>query len=321
MKRQFRSFKDARKFARLLKLKKWSDWSDFCKSGNKPNDIPSNVNVVYKNNGWVSFGDFLGTGTIASYKKEYKSFSKAKKFVHLLNLKHRKEWAEYCKSGNKPDDIPTAPQIVFKNKWKGVDDWLGTGILYPRVQSYLPILESKKIIQEYGLKSRREWIELKKLKKIPKNVPRDPPSAYAKNGWLGWGDFLGSNVIQPQKKQFRSFKDARKFAQSLNFNGGTEWNKYCKSGNKPDDIPSSPNNTYKKEWKGWGDWLGTGNISPTELSSNYLSFNESRKIVRELAKKYNLKSWDDWKKVVKEGKIPKNIPLKPDRVFSKKRKK
>ena len=138
---------------------------------------------------------------------------------------------------------------------------------------------------------------------------------------MGWGDFLGSNVIQPQKKQFRSFKDARKFAQSLNFNGGTEWNKYCKSGNKPDDIPSSPNNTYKKEWKGWGDWLGTGNISPTELSSNYLSFNESRKIVRELAKKYNLKSWDDWKKVVKEGKIPKNIPLKPDRVFSKKRKK
>ena len=30
---------------------------------------------------------------------------------------------------------------------------------------------------------------------------------------------------------------------------------------KPQDIPSHPD-TYKDEWKGMGDWLGTGSIAP-----------------------------------------------------------
>jgi len=38
-------------------------------------------------------------------------------------------------------------------------------------------------------------------------------------------------------------------------------------------------------------------------------------------KKYNLKTFDDWIKAYREGKIPKNIPLEPSRVYSKKRKK
>jgi len=321
MKKQFRNFNDTRKFVHSLKLKKWSDWLVFCKSGNKPHDIPSNVNTAYKNNGWISWGDFLGTGTIASYKKRYRTFDEAKKFAQSLNLKQRKDWTEYCKSGNKPEDIPTAPEIVYKRQWKGVGDWLGTGTLHPRDRSYLPILESKRIIQKYGLKSKREWIELKKLNKFPKNIPRDPPSVYAKKGWIGWGDFLGSNVIQPQKKQFRLFNDARDFAHTLNLSSGNEWIQYCKSGKNPKDIPADVVGVYKKEWKNWGDFLGTGNISPTAISKNYLSFKEARTETRKLAKKHNLKTFDDWKKAVREGKIPKNIPLKPDRVYSKKRKK
>ena len=50
------------------------------------------------------------------------------------------------------------------------------------------------------------------------------------------------------KKQFRDFESAREFVRALNLKSGTEWRVYCKSGNKPDDIPSSPWRTYK-EWK------------------------------------------------------------------------
>jgi hypothetical protein len=35
-----------------------------------------------------------------------------------------------------------------------------------------------------------------------------------------------------------------------------QWQKYIKSGKKPADIPSNPPAAYKREWKGWGDWLG-----------------------------------------------------------------
>ena len=63
------------------------------------------------------------------------------------------------------------------------------------------------------------------------------------------------------KKQFRSFEDVRKFTQSLGLKNQKEWNEYCVSGKKPQDIPRHPNRTYENEWKGLGDFLGTGKIS------------------------------------------------------------
>ena len=51
------------------------------------------------------------------------------------------------------------------------------------------------------------------------------------------------------KKQFRDFESAREFIQSLGLKSGKYWMAYCKSGNKPDDIPAYPNLFYEKEWK------------------------------------------------------------------------
>lgn len=50
-------------------------------------------------------------------KKEYRRFETARNFVHTLNMKNQTEWLEYCKSGNKPDDIPSSPWHVYK-EWK-----------------------------------------------------------------------------------------------------------------------------------------------------------------------------------------------------------
>jgi hypothetical protein len=37
----------------------------------------------------------------------------------------------------------------------------------------------------------------------------------------------------------------------------TDWVAYCKSGKKPNDIPSNPQKTYDKSgWAGMSDWLG-----------------------------------------------------------------
>ena len=34
------------------------------------------------------------------------------------------------------------------------------------------------------------------------------------------------------------------------------WLEFCKSENKPADIPERPDLAYPKEWKGWAHWLG-----------------------------------------------------------------
>src|SRR5262249_5407091 len=153
------------------KLKSLTEWRDYCKSGNKPQDIPAAPDRIYAGD-WVGWGDWFGTGTIASFLRKYRSFEKARAFVRDLKLKSQPEWREYCKSGEKPVDIPAKPH-----------------------------------------------------------------RSYAEAGWVGYGDWLGTGTIASRLRQFRSFAEARHFVHGLGLKSEAEWRKYCKSGEKPDDIP------------------------------------------------------------------------------------
>ena len=64
--RQYRTFHQARAFAHSLGLKSKTEWIEYCKSGKKPFDIPADPNAVYANSGWAGWGDWLGTGRIAT---------------------------------------------------------------------------------------------------------------------------------------------------------------------------------------------------------------------------------------------------------------
>ena len=113
MKKQFRDFESAREFVRKLNLKTDREWRQYCKSGEKPNDIPYSPHTTYKNKGYVNQGDWLGTGK----SKNFRPFEEARKFAISLNLKSQKEWQEYCKLGEKPNDIPSTPWYTYK-EWK-----------------------------------------------------------------------------------------------------------------------------------------------------------------------------------------------------------
>ena len=58
----------------------------------KPANIPANPYHVYRDNGWVSYGDWLGNDNVATRKLNYMSFKKAKTIVKELNLSSSKEW-------------------------------------------------------------------------------------------------------------------------------------------------------------------------------------------------------------------------------------
>ena len=55
--------------------------------------------------------------------------------------------------------------------------------------------------------------------------------------------------MEKEMKKFRDFESAREFAQKLGLKYSSEWKKYLKSGNKPDDIPSEPWYVYGKKRK------------------------------------------------------------------------
>lgn len=59
--KKFINFNSARRFCRLNKIKSYRDWRLFCRKHLRPADVPSDPRMVYKNRGWISWSDFLGT--------------------------------------------------------------------------------------------------------------------------------------------------------------------------------------------------------------------------------------------------------------------
>ena len=87
----FRIFSDTKIFVHSLNLKSLGEWWEYCKSGNKPDDIPSTPHEQYKDKGWINWGDWLGTYTITDRNRKYRPFNEAREFVHSLNLSDAEE--------------------------------------------------------------------------------------------------------------------------------------------------------------------------------------------------------------------------------------
>ena len=319
MAKKFRNFKDARKFVHSLNLKSKSEWQVFCKSGKRPDDIPYKPHDNYKNKGWISWGDFLGSGTIAPHLIEFREFESAREFVRKLKLETQNEWRRYIKSGKKPKDIPSNPGGTYKNEgWKGFGDWLGTGSIAPQDREYISFEKARDFVRKLKLKNRDDWVRFCKSNKKPNDIPSVPGRAYKNKGWKGWGNFLGTGTVATHQRKYRSFDDARKFVHSLNFNGEQEWRVFIKSGNKPNDIPSAPDKIYKnKGWISWGDWYGTGTVSAQIISKNYLPFKEARIEARKLSIELGIKTREQWVDAKRKGLIPDNLPLYPWSRYSK----
>ncbi len=239
----------------------------------KPDDIPADPYQRYKNNGWVSVGDWLGTDSVAPRLREYRSFNEAKKLVQMLQLKSGTEWKAYCKGEMpdlpmKPDDIPLKPARVYKDKgWVSIGDWLGTGSTANQLRKYRTYEQAKEFVQSLGLKTHAEWVaycrgEMPDLPMKPDDIPADPYQRYKDKGWVSLGNWLGTGSIATHLREYRSFNEAKKFVHMLELKSGTEWKAYCKGEMpdlpmKPDDIPVVPRLVYKdKGWKDEGDWLG-----------------------------------------------------------------
>jgi hypothetical protein len=137
---------------------------------------------------------------------------------------------------------------------------LGTRNIANQLKIFRPYKEAKKYAQSLKLKSYKEWREHTKTKKFPINIPAHPRRPYSKE-FEGVGEFLGTGRIANQLRVFRSYKEAKKYTQSLKLKSYKEWRQHTKSKNFPKDIPCGVSRAYKNEWESWGVFLGTGNIA------------------------------------------------------------
>ena len=305
---KFLPFAEAREFVHKLGLEKQKEWYEYCKSGDKPENIPSNVHYVYRKE-WKDWSDWLGTGYISLQNRTYLPFEEARNFVRKLGLKNSVEWSAFCKSGKKPQNIPMAANDVYNEDWKGFGDWLGTGKIATQNVKYRTFHEARAFVRKLKLNSQHDWEEYCKSGKKPQDIPQKAYRTY-RTEWKGFGDWLGTNFVATQKREYRTFEEARKFVRSLALKDQAAWQRYSKSGKKPDDIPSTPAMCYRKEWKGFGDWLGTEAISTHDRK--HLPFEQAREFARSL----KLGSSKEWVRYCKSGNKPKNIPAHPARPYS-----
>ena len=151
---------------------------------------------------------------------------------------------------------PPIPVRVYKNSgWRGYGDWLGNGKKNYRNHEWRPFPEARKFAQTLGLKREKDWRIFAKSNKRPDDIPYAPNEVYKDSGWAGYTDFLGTVINR--KKQWRPFKEARDFVRTLNLEGFRGWRQYAASSERPDDIPSAPENHYRGQgWAGHSDWTG-----------------------------------------------------------------
>ena len=180
-------------------------------------------------------------------------------------------------------DIPSKPEDYYKNKdWTDFGDWLGT--------TYLSFEQAREFVRKLGLKNQKQWRKYCKSKEKPITIPSNPDKTYKNKGWTDFGDWLGTNTIAPQKRKFLPFEHTRDFVRKLGLKSVAEYENYHKT-NKPKQIPYSPQRYYKnKDWKGWGDFLGTGTIATQDTG---WSIEKVKELLRSMIETKIIYEWSE----------------------------
>ena len=263
---KFLSYDDAKKKIKKMKLKSATDYNNLVKKNKLPIGLPNYPRQTYKNKGWISMGDYLGTNTVATYQLTYISYESCKKFLRKLKIKSVEEYKLKKIKGLIPKNIPGVFVIIskniFGNKWKGWKDYLGESYIdIHNTVEWLNFNNAKKLLKKLKLKNRLEYVSLNNRKQL--RLPYRPYIIY-KNSWKNWEDFLGPSYNKNSKFNNAkhligapTYKKAKQIIKKFDIRGWSDFNrKYDELKIKNLKISKTPYRFYKKEWRGWPDFLG-----------------------------------------------------------------
>ena len=239
----------------------------------------------------------------------WRPFAEARAFARGLGLQNRREWRAWCQGPGRPADIPAVPRAVYQHAgWSGMGDWLGTGNRANWQLEFLPFEEARAYARGLGLGSAKAWRSHCKTARrrgtLPAGIPAGPENTYARCGWQGYGDWLGTGARSRLGREFRDFESARAFARELGLGSQREWYDYS-AGRLPDlgrlplDVPANPAAIYADDgWQGYRDWLGTAG------QSRFLPFAAAREVARSLGFRTGA-DWQAW------SDRPDDLPANP----------
>ena len=305
--RNWMHFEDAKTFIQNQALKTMREFQKWSSSGQRPKNFPANPNIIYKDQ-WTSWGEFLGTETIAHKNKEWMHFEDARTFIQTQGIQTFIEFQEWSRSRQRPKNFPSHPNETYKDQWTGWRDFLGTRDIARRNRNWMHFEDAKTFIQNQGIQTSTEFRKWSSSGQRPENFPSNPDNFY-RYQWTGWGYFLGTDNIANRNKEWMHFEDAKTFIQNQGIQTLIEFHKWSKSGRRPENFPSNPYKIYRSQWTGWGNFLGTKNIS--RRKRNWMPFKDAKTFIQ----KQGIQTLIEFKKWSSSGQRPENFPSTPNRTY------
>lgn len=314
-----RPFEEAREFARSLNLDSGADWRAWCRGERpdlppRPRDIPTNPQRKYKPE-WKGYGDWLGTRRVATKVRTTVSFLEAQRMARERGFKDQRDWKHWW-HWRRPKGVPGSPDSAFPDEWEGWHAFLGTTPPGP----WLEFREARDLARSLDLGGYHAWIAWRKEAPDPLGLPSNPQKVYA-DQWVSWGDWLGTGTVATALFQPMKWSEARALVRELHLRNQVEFKDWASGGRpdlapRPPDLPTNPWRSYAKLWKGWGDFLGTGNLSPRARAAKFWVFQRARTYVRKL-RLNNEAEWRDWLRGRRPDLKPRppQVPTMPSKVY------
>lgn len=317
----FRDFEECRNFAWSLSLRSQREWERWAESDARPSDVPSRPDSVYREDGWLSWADWLGYGKGQLPRGIMLSFEEAREQVRALRLNGLEEWERWSRSSARPANIPSHPHQRYADSWVSWDDFIGRDPVgaAPRFVSFA---EARRVARSLGLSSTREWFAWCNSADRPPNVPTHPHQFYAFKGWTDWDDWLGlaqGQAAETERKRSKEaeksvrpvpFREARELARNLELASIEQWFAWAESDERPPNIPTHPHQYYAFDgWESWTDFLVGDRVS---MPTRVMQFSEARAYARGLG----LSSAQEWFEWCATGDRPAELPTHPNRRYA-----
>jgi len=195
---------------------------------------------------------------MAGKRKSFKNYSEALAFVVTLGLTSMQDWIAYAKSGKRPADIPSNPWTAYKSELAAM-----TPPQKFNINTFIGCKLARKSKKTDGTVTKAV-----KPAKVAKAVkPEAKPKTVAKTAKA---DKKTDAVTAPVGTPFEIAKAA---IQELKLPNREAFYELKRKNLLPAGVPRKPEETFKTDWKGWGDFLGNGNKAvaskPAEASATF----------------------------------------------------
>ena len=319
--RNWMNFENATIFIQTQGIQTFTEFRKWSQSDQRPENFPSNPDNFYRYQ-WTSWGDFLGTETIARRNKEWMSFEDARTFIQTQGIQTHAEFRKWSSSDQRPKNFPANPHIVYKDQWTSWGEFLGNKNISSRKRNRRSYRETKNFIQNQGVQTRIKWMSYQeavsfiqkqdvrthteflkwsKSDQRPENFPSNPHIVY-KDQWTSWGEFLGNKNLPIQMQ----YLEAKEYVQSLGINNPKDFIEWLRSNDRPENFPPQPHLFYS-------EWINVKDFLSTPEKTKYMSYQEAKTFISYLG----ITKVKDFFEMMKFERdiFPKNFPPNPQTVY------